>query len=499
MEYRSQDSSPTLASAVSLFARLNKAGVRYGIFKSSRNTVLALAGDQDLDILVEREDYRRFCAIAAECAAIRSVNHRSLVAPGREDWFVPDFERAKYLHLDVHVSVRLGGKFNKRYPCYSYSDIRHWGIVSFGDCSIPIVSPQDEATITLSRIAFRSNGKTTGLWQRLTGDWAQEIDHLVFSDGEAGLRSVWCETRGLKLRCRIRKQANELWLHRKDLAKLRRNVRARNGAPAHSAIADGVINGIRSWQYAVSRVMAGMFPGATVDRRRPASGGLIVAVIAPDGMGKSTQVDRIYRLFRWKFCCAKLYLGSGDGGGWWVRRIIRTLYVSRRSEIKATLLDGVATERASPGLRSRLGSFLLSLWGLLVALERHSHVRMARRMADSGFLVFCDRWPQSIQPGFMDGPTPDRRSETPGLLRHWELSLYDRMTRIQPDITVHLVGEYAVSQARKPGELRPEEFDKRVSLMTEIRAGAPHIHVIDAGGDVDEVARSLFALVWKAL
>jgi len=155
-------------------------------------------------------------------------------------------------------------------------------------------------------------------------------------------------------------------------------------------------------------------------------------------MGKTTQVDRIFRLFEWKFCCARLYLGSGDGRGWWLRRAIRTLYIGRRSKIRAALLDDDA-EKDSRGFKSILGDILLSIWGALVALERYFRVRSARRMADSGLLVFCDRWPQSIQAGLMDGPTQSRYA--PNVLRRWEMSLYERMSRIQPDLIVHLVGD----------------------------------------------------------
>ena len=498
MEYRTQIITPPPNSAVTFFERLTEAGVRYGTFKSSRNTLMALAGDQDLDILVAREDYHRFCAIASECAGIRSMNHPSLVSPAREDWFIPDFERAKYLHLDVHTSVRLGGKFNKRYPCYAYSDIRHWDTVSLAGCSIPIASPMDEAVVTLSRIAFRSRGKISGPWQKLTGDWAREIDQLLFATAETAEKSVRLESSGLALRCRVKKQGSDVWVHREDLANIRRAVKARCGSSAYSALTGSIANVLRAWNYAASRFMNRIIPGFTIDRRRPASGGLVVAVIAPDGMGKTTQVERMSKLFSWKFCCASLYLGTGDGRGWWSRRLLRTLYIGRRSKIRAALLTDLEAERESRSLKSRVGSFLLSIWGLLTALERHTRVRAARRMADRGFIVFCDRWPQSIQPGFMDGPTRQRR-DSPGLLRGWELSLYDRMSRVQPDVTIHLIGDYEVSQARKPGELDREAFDKRISLMKDIQARAPRIHVIDAGRNVEDVSRSLFELIWKAL
>jgi thymidylate kinase len=426
------------------------------------------------------------------------MNHQSLTSPGREDWFIPDYERAKYLHLDVHTNIRLGGKFDKRYPCYAYGDVQRWDAVGFGACSIPIVSPPDEAAITLSRIAFRSGGKPTGSWQKLTGDWAREIDELLFTRTEIGETIVRHEGAGLKFQCRVRKRDNEVWVHRADLADIRRCVRAHCGAPLYSAFADPLRNALRAASYSASRFANRIVPGFTIDRRRPANGGLIVAVIAPDGMGKTTQVKRMSKLFGWKFCCAGLYLGTGDGLGWWPRRLLRSLYMARRPRIRASLLNDEGTERGSRGVTARLGSVLLSMWGLLTALERHAHVRAARRMADRGFIVLCDRWPQSIEPGFMDGPTRPRQA-SPGLLRRWELALYDRICRIQPDLAVHLIGDYEVSQARKPGELTRAEFDKRISLMEHIRARASGTHVIDASKDIDDVSRSLFGLIWKAL
>ena len=499
MEYRTQIISPPPTSAVTFFERLNKAGVRYGIFKSSRNTVAALAGHQDLDILVARKDYHRFCAIASECAGLRSVNHPSLVSPAREDWFIPDFERARYLHLDVHTSVRLGGKFNKRYPCHAYCDVRHWSAVNFSGCSIPIASPMDESAVMLSRIAFRSKGKVSGLWQRLTGDWAQELDGLLFATVGTEEKCIRRERAGLRFQCRVRKHGNEIWVHRGDLSSIRRSVRAHCGSPMYSAFTDSIRNALRTWRYTASRILGRIFPGITMDRRRPASGGLIVAVIAPDGMGKTTQVKRMSKLFSWKFSCAANYLGTGEGEGWRIRRLIRASYMQRRAKIRASLLSVEQTEDASRTFKGRVGAFLLAAWGIIVALERYASIRKARRMADRGFIVLCDRWPQDIQPGLMDGPTRSLGDGSPGWLRKWELSLYRRMAESQPDLFVQLVGSYATSEARKPGEITREEFDKRMALMEELRERYPGTCVLDADVDVDAVSRSLFRLIWSAL
>ena len=85
------------------------------------------------------------------------------------------------------------------------------------------------------------------------------------------------------------------------------------------------------------------------------------------------------------------------------------------------------------------------------------------------------------------------------MLRRWELALYERMSRVQPDITIHLIGDYAVSEARKPGELTRDEFDKRIALMEQMRSKEPRTDVIDAAGSVDEVSKSAFRIIWNAL
>jgi hypothetical protein len=498
-EYKNRNLDSALTSAMVLFAKLNEAGVRYGIFKSSRNTALGLAGDQDLDVLVAREDYHRFCAAASECMGMRSVNHHSLVSQGREDWFIPDFERAKYLHLDVHTNVRLGDKFNKRYPCYCYDDIRRWDVASHGGYLIPIVSPQDEATITLSRIAFRSRTGLGSRWQKLTGDWALEIDQLLFSEGEPSRDSVWHDCAAVGVRCLVRKHNMGVWVRREDMAKIRQLVRARAAAPGHAILTDAITNNVKACRYAASRLLGRLAPGRIIDRRRPAGGGLIVALVAPDGMGKSVQVDRLYTRLNWKFSCVRLYLGTGDGQGWWLRRKIRALYLARRDAVRSSGLHDPGLAGGSGNWRSKVGTFLLSVWGVLVALERHGRVMAARRMADRGFIVLCDRWPQSIQSGFMDGPTSERNPGHPTLLRRWELALYRRMSLVRPDIVAHLVGDYAVSQARKPGELSRGEFDRRIVLMEQMRSRGLGTHIVDASRSVDEVSKVLFELIWKAL
>jgi hypothetical protein len=73
------------------------------------------------------------------------------------------------------------------------------------------------------------------------------------------------------------------------------------------------------------------------------------------------------------------------------------------------------------------------------------------------------------------------------------------MCRIEPDVMIHLVGDHAISQRRKPEEISRSEFEKRLALMEEMRLRIPSIRVINAAGRIDEVSRSLFPMIWNAL
>jgi len=497
MEHRAEEKHLVLKCADTFFNRLNDDGIRYGVFKSSCNIAVALAGDQDLDILVAREDYHLFCTIATECAGVRSANHPSLKSPGREDWFIPDFDRAKYLHLDVHINIRLGGKFNKRYPVYSYDDIGRWNMITFGTLRLCVASADDEARVTLSRVAFRANAISPRSWQQLKGDWAKELKDLLFPAVERGEAIVTFPTKPI-LQCRVQRNGPEISVTRRDLACIRRAVRTHCAVSWRSSLRDPILNVLRASHYIVSRLANRISPGIIVDRRSPISGGLIVAVVAPDGMGKTTQVRRMSIIFGWKFSSATFYLGSGDGKGWWIRRMIRSRYIRHRS-IKEGILSAASEATKRPKLKTYLGICFLELWGVLIALERYASVVKARRVADRGFIVFCDRWPQAIEHGFLDGPTQHPRIGTQGLLRKWELRLYDRMAAFQPEIPIQLVGDHSLSDARKPGELKREDFDRRIALMRKIRELEPKTHVIDAGGNLDDVSRSLFKLIWSEL
>lgn len=231
---------------------------------------------------------------------------------------------------------------------------------------------------------------------------------------------------------------------------------------------------------------------------QPLACGIVVALIGPDGVGKSSQTARLTSLFQQNYKCTAVYLGSGDGG-WKLRRTAKRLFRRLRGGA-----DQMAPEAKSRSTYKEYGtnhSVWTALSGLVAAFERYVSLRRAVRLARSGSVVICDRWPQNLLPGLFDGPLR-LDPAAPWIVRlmsRLERSIYRRMEGYRPGLTIHLVSDFETSNARKPGDRTRADFDQRLTLMQEMRARDPAVVTVDASKSFDEVTGELRGHIIEAL
>lgn len=501
----SDETAVPVPIAATLFRAFDEASVRYGIVQDLATLADAFAGRDDVDLLVDKHDYAAFCSIMGRFHGLRGVSLSCYdnVCAGREDWFVPDFSRGGYLHLDTHIGMRVGWEFRKRYLAFDYAAVTSWERICVDGVCVPVVSPEDEIRLAIARFAFRVWALPWQQWVAIPGDWKDKLAKLPGVPDALGLHVAEYEFGcGQTVKCRIRQGEGGLVVDRGDLARLRHSIRERSGFSRSGGIVDPAIHLVRKSSYLALRALGRLMPGSVPAKRRPAAGGIVVALVGPDGLGKSTQVDRLTRLFRWKFGCAKAYVGTGEGSGWWLRKGLQRLVFPHRRQLKAAILrDNEGTSQRSRAREAVLAAGL-ALWGVLIAIERYAVVKRAHRWATRGLIVICDRWPQAQRHGYLDGPMiPPKLLMVRGLawLARFEQKLYRKMEDLRPHLTLHLVSDHAVSERRKPGEITKEAFDARLSLMAELRALDENIRTIDASSGVDAVNRELFKQVWMSL
>lgn len=481
-----------------LLQRLAAEGLRYGVYKNFALLDRAALGAMDFDLIVQTEDALKFRAIMIDLGGVQASCSRFYdnAVSGREDWFVPD-TAGTALHFDVSFGLRIGPKFNKRYLALGFEDISDWQNRLFADASIPVVSGVEAARIAILRSIFSLSSLTMNGWARL--DCASEA---ILAD----LIPVDVETQNFHYRladreivCQVRRQSGGFAIPGKTVRQMRAALRS--GAMPRRIFApltDLVFHGVRKVTFAVLRRLSRHDPTRNAARRKLSPRGIVVALIGPDGVGKSTQTSRLQAMFGERFRCGRVYLGSNDGAWMAWRGRLRSTFTRLRS---ARSQSDDHVNRSGGGKPSYRKAFGRAVWRLVIAVQRRSALRKCQRLADRGVIVIADRWPQDLRRGYLDGPStpPPEDMKLPFWLWRIEDRLYAGMARHRPDVTIHLDCDFATSNGRKPGDISEAAFELRVALMREMRERDADVKVVDARQDIDAVTAELWRWVWFAM
>ena len=474
-----------LPVATELVDRLNDARIRYGVYKNRHALQSGLAGANDIDLLVATADVARFEAVLGQLHAIRGRPHplHDNAVEGRSQWFVPDFATGDYLHLDVVAGLRIGHRFSRHHLAFDFDDVRDWRTALAPLPPIPIVSPHEEARIALLKAMNDLLSWRRGAWLPV-GDVLTQTMRDAMADRDDAVFAYRVGTQDV--RCKLRTRAGRVEVERSAARQLVELLRSRDGRSRRSEWAELALHHARRLGYLLARSLAATAPLASI-RTVALPSGVMVALVGPDGVGKSTQSARLRAIFCKKFRCTTVYLGSGDGG-WAVRRAVRRGFEQWRG-------------RAHGGGARRPNELVSALWGMVTALERYLALRRASHAAARGQIVITDRWPQNLGAGLLDGPRHPPAANAGAA--HWlsavEQALYRRMATVRPTDTIHLMSTFEASNARKPGDIDPSSFARRLALMERIRDRDPDIKTVDAGPAADEVTRALFQIAWLAL
>ena len=99
-----------LSVTVQLRAALLEASIGFALWKSNHHIGDALAGNTDLDMLVNRHDQLRFETTLNKLGAIKVLSQPWARYPNVEDWLVFDRTTGGFLHLHVHFDMLTGLK-----------------------------------------------------------------------------------------------------------------------------------------------------------------------------------------------------------------------------------------------------------------------------------------------------------------------------------------------------------------------------------------------------
>ena len=475
------------AAAAHWLASLTARSVSVVVYKNSARIAGGLAGKGDLDLLVAPESLAACEQALLHDGAVRAVPSRFYdnAIAARRDWFVP-LTDGTVLHLDIASPVMVGRKFAKTYRLSCSADRRE-GL-------IPLVSAEDEARFALARLAFNVPGWLPLGMVPCPAELADLLAPLL-PVGNAHPTWQWREAEH-SATCRFHRTGSAIAIERASLAAVRKAARRANRAGPLAPLSDALRHALRRAAHALARRTGRVLAGSAIGKRHLAAG-TIIALIGPDGVGKSTQSADLARHFRKRLASCPIYLGSNDGSWMRIRRKL-ALPRKRRSADRPS-------PSSNPSRRADERSFLhahgSALWRLVIALQRLRALRKALRLARSGVIVIADRWPQILEPGLLDGPSlqPSARYPAAQMLWRAEQRVYRALARHRPGLIIHLDCDFATSNRRKPGDITAEAFAARLDLMARMRAADNAIVVVDARQSRDQVFAAIRREAWRHL
>jgi thymidylate kinase len=478
-----------LSVTVHLRAALLEASIGFALWKSNYHIGDALAGNTDLDMLVNRHDQLRFETTLYKLAAIKVLSQPWARYPNVEDWLVFDRTTGGFLHLHVHFNMLTGLKRIKHLQL-------PWANTVLANLRIDERSgwPTPTAEMELLILLIRIWAKMPP-WRRL---FAPKIPPHVKEEMrwlESGVQSSQIATLANRLglntdiRLPLGDDAARIALARHLYGQVKQHYRMNwSTALIRAAMLNIRLALTRLWL----RNFGPIRYGKTIVGK-----GAVIAFIGSDGSGKSTVSQSLERWLRRKLDVHLMYMGSGDGRAGWINATRRLL--SKRVGKKtgrAGMTAGVASV-TSPGHTVSFANKTYRLFNLLLLRRKLRLLRLGRQLADSGSVILLDRYPQSQFEAISDGP---RLQGGRGFA--WaakcEQRLFAEAARLGPDLVIKLKVAPETALSRKPDH--NIAVLRRKSEITEaMEFPGSRVFEIDAERNPEEVLKDTKLAIWAHL
>lgn len=458
---------------------LGAEGVSHCHWKSTAFLERSATAENDLDLLVDRADASRLGLILHRLGFKEARAPRA--TPGVADFYGYDGDAERFVHVHVHYQLVVGDDATKNYRL-PLEDAFLASATSQGIFHVP--SPELELVAFVIRMVLKHATWDALLTRqgRLPDTARQELEHLlagVDHDRLGSLLRAYLPSVDATLfaDC-IRALASGCgaW------ARLRTGHRLLVRLKPYARRPRSLDIGLKFWRRGVGFLARRLFRALPL-RAQLVSGGAMIAVVGGDGAGKSTAVGDLQAWLSRDFRVRRVHLGRPPQSA--ATSLIRTMF-----KVRMRLARGRST---SPGA-------LRVLLDLGIARDRWSAYLGARRFANRGGIVVCDRFPlrdlASIDGPRLANKVGAHRGRLLRLLLAIEQRYFAGLT--SPDVLIALLIDPDVAVQRRPDE-RPDFVRQRCEEFSRVAWGSMRAHVIDAGRPLPEVRAAVQRSVWSSL
>ena len=483
-----------LSLVFALARALEEAGIRCCHFKSNESIDRSLRGENDLDLLIGAEGAQRFLEILARLGFKEAHTPARRQVPGVTQFYGLDEPTGRLVQVHAHRRLVMGDHTTKNLRL----DIE----AEFLADTVPgplfrLPRPEHEFILFVLRMVVKhcTLDAMMMLQGRLSASERRELAWLIERTSPDGVaRSLAAVLPGVEPdlfdRClRAIQPGAGVWFRSRTAGRLQRalSTHARRGRAADAAL--------RIWRrttWGTRRLVRGP------SRKRPASGGVLIAIVGGDGSGKSTAVSDLATWLAGTYDTKTVHLGKPPPHVATIlvkgpMAVLRRFGLFRSTRVPAYRLE--ASQAPFPG-------HAWLVWNVLTARDRFLAYRRARRFVLGGGVVVSDRMPLSVL-RTMDGPRTSWLSGDPGLGRlarrliALESSYYAKIR--PPDVLVVLRVDPEIAVLRVTGEDEPGFVRERNAEILRVDWSDTPAVVIDAARPLPEVRSLIRKTVWSRL
>lgn len=476
-----------------LLASLDRMGLRYCHWKSNLRLGESLAGEGDLDLLIDRQDAAGFQTALVESGFKLAVSANGAGHPGVFHAFALDPDAPQLLHVHAYFQIVTGDSLVKAYhlPVESalLANTRRLH-------SVPVPTVEAELVLFALRIALKHTSLAElFLLQRHYDLVLQELKWLCASansDKAEELWTAWFPGAPVSL------------LH--DLIEAIAEPRA---MVRRILLGRQVAGQLRGWRRlntlseALSRMQRVLL--LLLRRRRrliPTAAGLVIAFVGPMGTGKSTLSLASARILGHHFDVRAVHVGKPPAT--FVSLLPRLILPLARRILPGHRSSARAEREQKQNVPP---SLLNTLWLTVLAHDRRALLSRCWRYAAAGSIVIADRYPSATL-GAVDSSRFDDealarcgRGPKQWLMRR-ERALYTGLP--QPTLVIRLTAPIETSLRRDAVRIKKEGPDpaavkrrRKIEMETEF----PNSRVISVDTDqpLEDTVKAVMQALWSSV
>jgi thymidylate kinase len=470
-----------------LITTLNDENINYCHWKSNLLLGEALAGYDDLDLLVKTSDIYLFESVVNQLGFKRATN-RSLEIQSVHHFYGFDKNSGEILHLHVYYQIKTGPSWTKSIR-FDFEDYVLDNLISHHS-GMPIPVKHIEIVMFCIRIMMKyTKFNEIVLVGKESQRTIDEIDYLLDGLDNDKLEQFLTEffpritVKDFFEYISVLRDGN-IYLKLFYARKVKTNIKKY----LYQGFFENLVNNTKQGIYRVSNKLF------LKQKKKLFSGGNIIVVAGLDATGKTTITGDLKRWLGKNFTTDLVHFGKPTSS-------IFTFVINFVIKISRKKTSINSKNRSSLRTENKQKSLIFIIRQLVLAFDRYFLVRNIWKKSAKGRIILCDRY-KSEDFGVMDSKRlfHDDHRGLKKTLSLRESKLYNSMP--SPDLLFYLTVPVEIAVQRnedriKNGKESEEFLRKRHAENQNLNYKSKNIFIIDTNREYQEVISEIKALVWQ--